>query len=265
MSRPGEGVMRSADSANSGDAAVTREDLIAVSNDFKQHISSLLQANLEPIQSQLKTLADSVKEVTNTAGRAYEMAATNEKTIAQLQTSEKALKDRLSVLELKARAMNIKFRGLPELPEINTNLISFMSTWIASLTQSEGGEPSPMIAAAYRLGAISQAKPNFPRDILIQFHSVKDKDAVLAVTRRQRSLKYNDHTILALLDLPPETLAKRKLLKPITDQLRSKNVRFRWSPTSDVIVARNGAQYRAEDVSSGRTLLEALELPLPAS
>lgn len=206
-----------------------------------------------------------MNEVANTAGRAYEMAATNEKTIAQLQASEKALKDRLSVLELKSRALNIKFRGLPELPEINTNLTSFMETWIASFIQSEGGEPSLAIAAAYRLGALTQAKPNFPRDILVQFYSAKDKDAVLSATRRQRSLHYKEHTILALLDLPPEALTKRKLLKPITDQLKSKNVRFRWSPTSDVIVARNGAQYRAEDVASGKTLLEALELPLPAS
>lgn len=120
------------------------------------------------------------------------------------------------------------------------------------------------IAVAYRLGAVSQAKPNFPRDILVQFHSVKNKDAVLSATRRQGSLRYNDYKILALLDLPPEALNKRKLLKPIMDQLKSNNVWFRWSPTSDVIVARNGAQYRAKDVSSGRTLLEALELPLPA-
>lgn len=66
---------------------------------------------------------------------------------------------------------------------------------------------------------------------------------------------------MALLDLPPETLLKRKMLKPITDHLKTKNVRFRWSPTLDLIVARDGAQYRAKDIPSGHVLLEALELP----
>lgn len=75
------------------------------------------------------------------------------------------------------------------------------------------------------------------------------------VARRLGTLKYKDHKIIALLDLPPEMLAKRKTLKPITDQLKNKNVRFWWSAMSDVIVTRNGAQYRAEDIPSGRTLL----------
>lgn len=60
-----------------------------------------------------------------------------------------------------------------------------------------------MITAAYRLGAASLAKPNFPRKILVQFQSIKDKDLVLAAARRQGALKYKDCSILALLDLPP--------------------------------------------------------------
>lgn len=122
-----------------------------------------------------------------------------------------------------------------------------------------------MVVAAYRLGAASLAKPNYPRDILVQFQSTMGKDLVLAAARRQGALKYKEYKILALLDLPAESLLKRKILKPITDQLKNKNVRFLWSPTSDLIVARNGAQYRAEDLPSGRILLEALELSLPTN
>lgn len=94
----------------------------------------------------------------------------------------------------------------------------------------------------------------------MQFQSSKDKEAVKIV----ETLKYNDHNIIVLLALPPETLTKRKMLKPIIDQ-QNKNVRFQWSPTLNVIVVKNEAQYRAEDVPSSKTLLEALELPLPPS
>lgn len=95
----------------------------------------------------------------------------------------------------------------------------------------------------------------------MQFQSLKDKDVVLAAARWQGALKYKECKIL--LDLPSESLLKRNMLQPITDHLKNKNVRFRWSPTSDLIVARNGAQYGAEDLPSGRVLLEVLELPLP--
>lgn len=71
----------------------------------------------------------------------------------------------------------------------------------------------------------------------------------MSLARSQGTLKYKEHKIFAPLDPPPKILMKRKLLKPITDQLKNNNIRFRWSPKSDIIVARNGAQYRAGSVA----------------
>lgn len=147
--------------------------------------------------------------------------------------------------------------------QINDNVLDFMTTWLESLLFPEREGSSVVITAAYRLGALAWSKTNYPRDILTQFQLMKDKEKILSLARHQGALKFNEHRIIALLDLPPEILQKRKLLKPITDHLKNKNIQFRWSLMSDIIVARNGAQYRAEDVPSGKTLLEALELPLP--
>lgn len=253
---------RDSDLAESGDAWITRRDLAAVSTELKQHISTLLEGSLNSITGQLKALNDSLKAVAETADRAFEMAATHEKAVKDLTSNEKTLKDRLTILELKSRALNIKFRGVPESPDINSNLPSFISSWLESIVNLEGDRRLVM-NAAFRLGAASLAKPNYPRDILVVFQSAKDKEAVMAVARHQRALKYKNHNVLALLDLPPDVLSKRKMMKPITDQLKSKNVRFRWSATSDVIVVKDGAQFRAEDIPSGRTLLDALDISLP--
>lgn len=68
-----------------------------------------------------------------------------------------------------------------------------------------------------------------------------------------------------LLDLSQDILMKRKTLKPITDQLKAKNVRFRWNTASDVVVVKDGAQYKAEDLASGHTLLAAFDISLPLS
>lgn len=102
------------------------------------------------------------------------------------------------------------------------------------------------------------AIPKFPRDTIVQFQYAKPKEAIITVARCQGALKYKEHKIIALLDLSPEILTKRKTMKPVTNQLKNKNVKFRWSVMSDVILVRDGAQYRAEDLASGRTLLEAL-------
>lgn len=76
---------------------------------------------------------------------------------------------------------------------------------------------------------------------------------------------YKDSKILVLMDLRPDILNKRKLLKPITDHLEVKNIHYRWNAVSDIIVAHDRTQYTADDVASGRTLLAALNLPLPPS
>lgn len=84
------------------------------------------------------------------------------------------------------------------------------------------------------------------------------------MARSTRSLAFSGSKILVVLDLPQEVLLKRRGMKPITDQLKSKGIRFRWSSSSDVVVVKDGAQYKAEDLASGRTLLAALEISLPS-
>lgn len=78
------------------DSLVSQNDLIAESNDLKQHITAFLESNLNKLNGHLKTLNESLKEVADTADRAYEMVGTHEKTVKDLETSEKALKDRLT-------------------------------------------------------------------------------------------------------------------------------------------------------------------------
>lgn len=76
-------------------------------------------------------------------------------------------------------------------------------------------------------------------------------------------LKYENCTIQVLLDLALDILAKRHLLKPITESLHANKIRFRWSPSSDILVFKEGHQIRAEDRSSGKDLLMALQIRLP--
>lgn len=244
--------------------ALTRKDLLALSADLKQHFTLLLDSRLECFSNRLSELTTTVNEVSHTAGEAFDLCKSQGLLITNLQASERLLKERVAWLEGKARAMNLKFRGLPELPDLNSNLSPAIASWLASLLHLEDGV-APTLIAAYRVGPASLIKPNFPRDVVVQFLYHKSRDAVLQMARQSSALQYKGSRVLVLLDLPSEVLMKRKLLKPITDHLKAKNVRFRWSAASDIIVNRDGAQYKADDVASGRTLLAALNLPLPPS
>lgn len=93
---------------------------------------------------------------------------------------------------------------------------------------------------------------------MAQFLYARSKEVVLQTAQNLKSLQYKGAKVLVLLDLPPDVLWKRKSLKPITDHLKAKDVRFQWSAALDVVV-RDGTQYKADDIALGHTLLAALD------
>lgn len=70
--------------------------------------------------------------------------------------------------------MNLKFRGLPELLELNSNLKLALALWLA-LILSLDDEVAPTILNAYRVSPASAAKPNFPQDVIAIFSTIAQK------------------------------------------------------------------------------------------
>lgn len=243
---------------------LTREDLATFRDDLKHHFTSQLDLKLDSFSKQLAELTNTIKDVSHTANEAFDLGKAQEQRIKALQTSEGLLRDRVDWLKGKARALNLKFRGLPELPELNSNLSPALASWLASLLHLEDGV-APTIITAYRVGPATAVKPDFPQDVVVQFLYHRSKEAVLQLARKSKALQFKGAKVTVLLDLSPEILMKRKTLKPITNHLKSRNVRFRWLASSNIIVVHDGTQYKADDVASGCTLLAALDLPLPPS
>lgn len=244
-------------------ASLTRQDLIDLGADLKAYFDTKLAQSISPIAQQLTDLSSSLKEVSGTADAAMELGLAVREETKRLQHSEQQLGQKIAALEAQMRATNLKFRGLPESPEFNANLIPSLASWLASVLHLEDGV-APTILSAYRLGPQSAARPNFPRDVVAQFLYPRSRNAILQRARTGGPLKFEDCTIQVLLDLAPDVLAKRRLLKPITECLHNNKIRFRWSPASDVLVYKEGRQYHAEDLASGKDLLLALKLRLPA-
>lgn len=244
-------------------ASLTKRDLLNLGADLKSYFKLSISQELSPIAQQLSELTSALKDVASTADTAMELGLSLQKSTRQLQRSEQQLSARIVVLETQARATNLKFRGLPESPDLNGNLIFPLAAWLASVLKLEECV-APTILSVYRLGPLSAVRPNFPRDVIAQFLYPRSRNVILKAERANGPLKFGDHTIQVLLDLPPEILLKRRMLKPITECLHHHKVRFRWSSTSDVLVFREGRQYRAEDISSGKSLLTSLGIHPPS-
>ncbi|KAL8182852.1 UNVERIFIED_CONTAM: hypothetical protein K2H54_003829 [Gekko kuhli] len=129
-----------------------------------------------------------------------------------------------------------------------------------------------------RAEAIMQTKisnlENRWRQLNLKFRGISEgaeqgtKDLPTFISRwLDKELKSNEDTkshvkILVLLDLAPEAIEKRKLLKPFADKLLEAKIRFRWSATSSITVYREGSLLQASTIQTGLLLLQKLKVPL---
>lgn len=112
-------------------------DLEALGNDLKLHFDTLLEKKLDqkfdsklaPISKELRSFKEAIGEVAKTANEAFNIATTLEGRTSTLETSERQLKERIAWLESRARALNLKVRGIPELHDLNSDLIPALTDW----------------------------------------------------------------------------------------------------------------------------------------
>lgn len=173
-----------------------------IKEDLKRHLTSLIEKKLDPIAEQLSALNSTLVDVASTANAAHEASEKNGGQIQALQTSEKQLKERILWLENRARSLNLKLRGFPESTDFNKNLLQNVVSWLTPLLRL-ADDDSPTIMAAYRVGPPSSIRPNFPRDIIIQFLYSSEREAVLRMARGSSTLDFSGSKILILLDLRP--------------------------------------------------------------
>lgn len=174
----------------SNGAQISRANLEVLGENLKLHFTSLLDqkldqkldSKLDPITAELKAVKGVIGEIAKTANAAHEMASTLEHRVADTEASEGVLKERLAWLELRPRALNLKVRGIPELKDLNADLVPALTDWLASLL-GVSEELAPTLVAAYRIGPSTVGRQNYSGDIILQFLYAREREAVLQMSR----------------------------------------------------------------------------------
>lgn len=166
-----------------------------------------VEAALSPVISQLKGIQASLAKTTQVADTALEMGLALQEDLQVCKAEIFTLKDKVLTLAADLRGNNLKFRGLEESQEINSDIISFMGRWLATALALEP-EIFLLITKAFRLGA-SKMEYKFPRDIIVVFADDHTKRRVQNLAREKNGLAFQGKQILGFPDLPPEALAIR--------------------------------------------------------
>lgn len=217
---------------------------------------------LSPLTEKIDQLTLSIQKVSSIAEGAMDLSVLQQEDIKELQEHSESHEEKLAILGNRQRAFNLKFRDIEENAEGTTDLIIYMSNWLARTLDLQG-EAYPVITQAYRLGkAKNPAKP-FPRDIIVTFADVRVKNKILKVAKEQRFLPHKNDKVSVFLDLSPETLQKKRELKGIIAALNEANLRHRWATPLKLQIFHKGKSYFVKTEEEGYDILKGLNVPIP--
>ncbi|KAL8202748.1 UNVERIFIED_CONTAM: hypothetical protein K2H54_024324 [Gekko kuhli] len=177
---------------------VTKEDIFELKFDIAKSIKEALDEKLDPINAKLNEITSDLKEASKKAEVAMELGETLQEELKLLQAREQVLTNKISSLEQRWRQQNLKFRGLDENVEGNTDLAIFMSSWLAkSLALEEGLAPwrlhKPTESAPWHFLNVADQEISSP-NLFIQEQGTKycgkhEKKELYFITVKKRLIK----------------------------------------------------------------------------
>ena len=105
----------------------------------------------------------------------------------------------------------------------------------------DNGMEGPLkIERVHRVGKMREGGGKWPRDVIVRFRYFEDKDEIWSKLRRKPPLCYDGTDIQIFTDLAWETLARRRFLKPLLEQMRQLNIKYQWGFPACLIGHKEG-------------------------
>lgn len=188
-----------------------------------------------------------------------ELSLTHKDDLKHLQEAETKHAEQLAILGNRQRFFNLKFQGIKETADNETDLNIYMSSWLASVLKLEG-DCAPLLTQSYRLGRANNPARSLPRDVVFTFADIRTKNQVMEEARKKGYLLHHQDQVSVFQDLTPETLQKRKELKEIISSLREANIRHRWASPLKLQILHKGKSYFTQSEEEGYDILMYLNV-----
>uniref|UniRef100_A0A8C5MJD9 Uncharacterized protein n=1 Tax=Leptobrachium leishanense TaxID=445787 RepID=A0A8C5MJD9_9ANUR len=162
-------------------------------------------------------------------------------------------------LDNRGRRNNVRIRGVPE-PEDTEDIPLTLRTLFNALLERPPDTPI-LLDRAHRALRPRGAPSAPPRDIICRIHHFPLKEEIMQAARKKRSITHDGHAIEVYQDLSRFTLQARRHLKPITDVLRDRDIRYRWGYPFALTVRRDNQLMTIMEPGDVPEFIRALDLP----
>lgn len=149
------------------------------------------------------------------------------------------------LLEAKTTERQIRLRGLEE--EQNEDIIRKIIAILSELLELPPEEIQQTLDLVYRVNSNFAKQNKLPRDIIIQFTTLRKKEEFLR-KHYETPLEVDNKKILVLKEILRKALSRRKNYKKLIDFLASKNIRYRWDLPEGLSFAFKGKRQMIKSV-----------------
>lgn len=178
----------------------------------------------------------------------------------RMQIDHRDILCKLEEQENQSRRQNLRIRALPE--KQGDDLVTKLKKIFNPILDWRLDEDLK-IDRVHRVRKPPGLREEIPRDVIIKFHLYEDKARIWSKLRGVSPVKFESVELQIFSDWSAGTLAWRRQLKPLLEQLRKANIKYSWGFPVSLLVQKEGRTVRLKFLEDLQDFCKNLDIPVP--
>lgn len=228
--------------------------------DMFAKLENVIKAEIVNVRTDMGHLLRRVEEAEEASGNFAKEICELKEQVKKMQIENRMLAFRLEEQENQSRRQNLRIRSIPE--QHNEDLWEKMRK-IFNPILGRHEEEALRIDRVHRARKPPNIKQEIPRDVIVKFHSYEDKEKIWKNLKGAPPISFENQNLQVFTDLSAGTLARRRQMKPVLDQLKRSNLKYSWGFPTSLIVMKDGRSHRMRFQEELQDFCDSLGIPIP--
>lgn len=237
------------------DRLFNMKDISEMLTDIKSVFKAEIRGAVDKITDQIRELGERTASLEQQYDHISESLQHKEEKLMDHESRIQLLENKIEDLENRSRRDNLRLRGIPE-------TVLDLSQYTKSLYKSLLPDIHEEMFRMDRIHRVAsrQTRPVGPRDVLLKLHYPELKWNILKAAREIGPEGIGEHKIQIFPDISSVTVDKRRRMKPVTNILRSHDIRYKWAFPFALTFRLGQTTHSINNVLEGLALMKKLEL-----
>ncbi|KAM3852226.1 uncharacterized protein M6D78_007493 [Vipera latastei] len=201
------------------------------------------------ILSSVYKVAECVEELDEKVEDLNQKSAILEAKVLENEDLRDKMDRELSLAQYFQMQFAIRIRGLKE--NIKEDLKQLVSEALEVVLNQPASEIKGGMDKVFRVNSWIARQRKLPRDVVVYFAKREIRDEVIQAAYDTKVV-IADQEVLVLKEIPPKILRRRKDFTFLVQELKQRDIRFRWEIPAGLMVMHEGKRYRLVTVMQAR-------------